>query len=149
MKDLIERLEKASNHSRQLDAEIEVEVRRFQAYQAGLSDEQRAPWRVVSPLGEVGDGPCRYHAPCYTSELSCAYRLLPWEQHPGATFTLKTVQSGDKHYCTAEFTWPSTERYGRAMSPAIATVICALHAIEESERQLAPYRDKPRKRNRA
>ena len=80
-------------------------------------------------------------APAYTGSHDAAMSLLPWADHAGSTFNLKTVQSGvGEQYCFAEFTWPSTERQGRARTAPIAICICALLAIEETERQMAPYR---------
>ena len=140
---LIEELEKAGGPDRMLDAKIECEKRRYDAYALGMGDELRSHWKPISPRGEVidGQGLCRYHAPTYTFSQDAAATLLPWGDHPGATFTVRTVQSGiDSFYCYAEFTCPSTERQGRARTEAMATVICALRAIEETHHQLAPYR---------
>lgn len=84
------------------------------------------------------------HWTMFTSSVDAARSLLPWKDHPGATLTSKTIQSGlGEFYHFVEFTWPSTERQGRARTEAIATCICALEAICETEHQLAPYRDKP------
>ena len=77
MNKLIEQIEKATGPNRALDALIEVEVRRWQAYDAGLNDEQRAHWKPVGTKGEVEEGGCRYHAPTYTFEIDKALELVP------------------------------------------------------------------------
>jgi hypothetical protein len=75
--ELIARLEAATEPSRALDAAIEVEVRRFQAYAAGLNDDQRAKWQPIGTKGEVCEGGTRYHAPSYTFSVDIALSLLP------------------------------------------------------------------------
>jgi hypothetical protein len=77
MMDLIEAIEKAEGPGRMLDALIEVEVRRWQAYEAGLNDDQRAHWKPVGTKGEVEEGGCRYHSPTYTFEIDRALLLVP------------------------------------------------------------------------
>lgn len=77
LSDLIARLEKATSGDRLLDALIECEVRRFQAYAVGLNDNQRAHWKPVGTKGEVVDGPTRYHAPTYSLSIDAAMTLRP------------------------------------------------------------------------
>jgi hypothetical protein len=83
LSEIIERVEKAGGQSRELDALIECEVRRLQAYAVGLSDETRAHWNPIGSKGEVIDnqGLCRYQSPAYTSSIDTALTLLPegWE----------------------------------------------------------------------
>ena len=83
MMNLIEAIERAKEPSRSLDALIEVEVRRWQAYEAGLNDKQRAHWKPVGDKGEVicTQGITRYHPPIYTFEIDKALLLVPegWE----------------------------------------------------------------------
>lgn len=78
---LIAILADAKGPSRDLDALIEIEVRRFQAYAAGLNDKQRAHWVVFGNKGEIEEGGCRYHAPTYSFSLDAAVKLIPdgWE----------------------------------------------------------------------
>lgn len=75
--DLFEKIETAPAPNRLLDAMIECELRRFQAYDAGLDDKMRAKWKPIGVKGEVQDATTRYHAPEYTFALDCALRLLP------------------------------------------------------------------------
>lgn len=77
LRDLIDKIENAPSPNRLLDAMIECELRRFQAYDAGLNDKQRADWKPIGAKGEVQDGPTRYHAPAYTFQVDAALRLLP------------------------------------------------------------------------
>jgi hypothetical protein len=73
--DLAERC--GTGPSRALDALIEVEVRRWQAYAIGLNDEQRAHWKPVGTKGEVEEGGTRYHPPTYTFTIDAAMMLVP------------------------------------------------------------------------
>lgn len=59
--------------------------------------------------------------------------------HPGMTMKLDMCWSGRDLYTRAEITWPSTERYGRARLPANAIMSALISAVEETDRQLAPY----------
>jgi hypothetical protein len=77
MTELIDRLEKAASGGRDLDALIEIEHRRFEAYAVGLNDEQRAHWRPVGTKGEVEEGGTRYHPPLYSFSIDAALRLAP------------------------------------------------------------------------
>lgn len=77
MKDLIEKLDRAAEPSRELDALIEIELRRFQAYEVGLSDAHRAKWKPVGNQGEIEEGGTRYHAPTYTFSIDIALTLVP------------------------------------------------------------------------
>lgn len=81
MKDILEMLESATAGGRNLDALIEVEHRRFEAYAVGLNDKQRAHWKPVGAKGEVEEGVTRYHPPMYSFNIDDALRLLPdgWE----------------------------------------------------------------------
>lgn len=76
---LIERIEAATEGSRELDGLIECEVRRWQAYKAGLNDAQRSHWKPVGTKGEVIDeqGFTRYHPPTYSFSIDAALTLLP------------------------------------------------------------------------
>lgn len=137
IRDLVLRLENGVP-DRKLDVEIATLC-------SGLSTRHFRD--AIEQIGVPGSGwkPSPDEWPLYTSSVDAARSLLPWEDHPGATFTSKTIQSGlGEFYHFVEFTWPSTERQGRARTEPIATCICALLAIEETERQLAPYREKKR-----
>lgn len=78
--ELIERLETAEAGSRELDAMVEVAVRRVEAARTGLKREHWAKWRHSAP-GLVGDGHTQYaSAPVTTSldaALALAERVLP------------------------------------------------------------------------
>lgn len=77
--ELIEKLEVATKPSRELDALVECELRRLQAYEVGLSDSLRAHWRLIGARGEVIDGQelTRYHVPEYSSLVDAALTLIP------------------------------------------------------------------------
>lgn len=52
--------------------------------------------------------------------------------HPGMTLTLKAIYSGSREpYWYAEITWPSSERQGRATTPAIALLGALLRSLEQ------------------
>ena len=78
---LIAAVAAAEAGDRHLDARIEVEFRRFEAYMAGLDDKSRAQWRPVHRTGNVSDGSVEYPAPLFTSDPGAAiqsvYRVLP------------------------------------------------------------------------
>lgn len=165
MRELIERLEKLTGPCRETDADVMRAAFGAEVWSYDDNDhidaqissglwknpkeehvdyeaEPRVTWRYrrrgspgIDPAAEYGD------LPHYTASGDAARLLLPWSEHPNATFTSKTIQGGLGYfYHYVEFTWPSTERQGRARTEALATCICALLAIEETERQLAPYR---------
>lgn len=77
MKELIEKLQKAKSGGRDLDALVEIEHRRFEAYAVGLNDKQRAHWKPVGNAGEVEEGGTRYHPPLYSFNVDDALRLVP------------------------------------------------------------------------
>src|SRR5262249_12077448 len=99
--ELIDRLEKASGPDRDLDLAIAIAVHRrtgvlvMRYNQETEQNEEYTHWQ-------------------YTKIADDAMSLLPWSDHPGATFTLRCNQSSRDQYWYAEFTWPSTERQGRA-----------------------------------
>jgi hypothetical protein len=66
---LVDRVKGLRGPSREVDALIEIEVRRFEAYKVGLNDAQRAHWKPVGRNGEVHEGGSRYHAPEYTRSI--------------------------------------------------------------------------------
>src|ERR1700753_1864015 len=74
---LIGEIEKADEPNRTLDARIELEVRRWEAYAIGLNDEQRAQWKPVGTKGEVEEGGTRYHSPTYAFHVDEALKLIP------------------------------------------------------------------------
>lgn len=76
--ELAERVEAATGPDRELDALIEVELRRLAAYAAGLNDSNRAQWRA-SATGGVHDPHTVYTAPRYTASIDAAMSLVPWD----------------------------------------------------------------------
>lgn len=146
---LIERLEKVAGGSRALDALIECEVRRFQAYAAGLTDEHRSHWKPVGDKGEVIDdqGFTRYHAPLYSQSVDAAMTLVPhgwccgfehagrFDRNPNSEAWCWPYnsdfepdwQNGDEGYRSA----PDAHR--GVGTPAIALCIAALKARTLSE----------------
>lgn len=118
--ELTERLEKAKSGGRDLDALIEIEHRRFQAYEVGLTDKQRAHWRPVGNKGEVEEGGTRYHPPLYSFNIDDALRLVP----DGWQAILYTENGTAELYATN-----MKKRAGireRAQSSTLALAICAV-----------------------
>jgi hypothetical protein len=126
-------------------SELRKLIERLDEAKGPDGDLDRAIFAIIQPERfKAQNETLGVREPAYTSSHDAAMSLLPWDSHPGATFKLNTVQSGlGEQYCFAEFTWPSTERQGRARTAPLAICICALLAVEETERQLAPYRRKP------
>ena len=128
LSELIERVEKARGQSRELDALIECEVRRLQAYAVGLSDETRAHWNPIGSKGEVIDnqGLCRYQSPAYTSSIDTALTLLP-EGFAAAVGTM-AFKNCDKKPWATYWTPQGVPHSVEAATPALAVVIAALKA---------------------
>ena len=80
MTDLITRLSKLDAPDREVDAEIEVAVRRIEAARSGLAEEYWANWQA-SPDGTVYDPHTRYSSNPYTASvdavIALAERVLP------------------------------------------------------------------------
>ena len=144
LRDLIVRLEKTREPDREVDydilriinpdqyanAERIAKTKLKEAEANGLTDREEACYRYAFAF-----------TPNYTSSVDDARKLLPWDKHPGAELHVRMVQSGyGDFYAFVEFTWPSTERQGRARTEPVATCIAALLAVEETDRQMAPYR---------
>lgn len=72
--ELLDRVKAATGPDRELDAAIEVSVRRVEAYRAGLSDEQRAKWRGGAN-GVVTDDFTTYYAYTFTASVDAALAL--------------------------------------------------------------------------
>jgi hypothetical protein len=86
LRDLKERVGKATGPDRELDGALEVQVRRFEAYAAGLNDETRAKWK--HNVGTVFDGNTGYsaalHSASIDASLALVERVLPgWVWHVG------------------------------------------------------------------
>lgn len=123
---LIEKLEKATEGSRELDALIECEARKLQAYALGLSDKVRSHWNPVGSKGEVicTQGITRYHAPMYSTSIDAAMTLKPtdancygvdiYDDHAEAYFGRNRVKEG--HWLIE----------AEAKTPALALCIAAL-----------------------
>lgn len=148
MKDLIERLEKATGPDRELDRDISRSFEPFptEPFKGPSAWDMHKGMYWAFGKTDTKDGPKENKwgitAAHYTGSIDSARTLLPWKDHPGATFTSKVIKSARDFYHFVEFTWPSTERQGRARTEPLATCICALLAIQETERQMAPYRDR-------
>lgn len=143
---LIQQIEAAEAPTRILDALIEVEVRRWQAYAIGLSDEQRAHWKPVGTRGEVEEGGTRYHAPMYTFEIDAALRLVPqgwqWQvsnrapkPHAGRAY----INNRENHFAGLSATKLNPKYRGdeaTAYTPALALCAVSLRArISETSGQ--------------
>lgn len=74
---LAELCESADIGTRYLDALLEIQLRRCQAYALGMSDQHRAHWKPIGAAGEVHDGHVRYHPPLYSQSYDAAMKLMP------------------------------------------------------------------------
>lgn len=73
--ELIERCKAATGPDRHLDALIEVEARRHEAYRVGLDDNTRAYWRATID-GNVYDTGTSYMSPHYTASVDATLALV-------------------------------------------------------------------------
>jgi hypothetical protein len=73
--ELLERVRSAKGPDRKVDALIEVEVRRQEAYRVGLNDQQRAYWTATVD-GLVYDSATRYDAPRLSASIDAALALV-------------------------------------------------------------------------
>jgi hypothetical protein len=141
MIDLIDKIEKATRPDRILDALIEVELRRWQAYDAGLNDKTRATWQPIGTRGEVicGQGLTRYHAPTYTFEMDKAALLVP----EGFCFDMQSVLRGTAIFDKSK-AWAQVEEISGPIieNSACATLplaICAAALRAQSSRVSRPH----------
>lgn len=83
---LLERVSGAEGKDLHLDAMIEVEARRQEAYRVGLDDSSRAYWNATID-GLVYDTSTSYPAPRYTASIDASLalveRCLPDTVRPG------------------------------------------------------------------
>jgi hypothetical protein len=138
MNNLIKKIEQADGPNRMLDACIEVELRRWQAYEIGLNDEQRAHWRPVGTKGEVEEGGTRYHSPSYTFEIDKALLLVPhgWEwqvsnRAPEPRRGRAYIHNKELHFVGMSGRTPNPKYRGdevTAATPALALCAAALRA---------------------
>lgn len=134
--ELIERVEALDGPDREVDALVEIELRRQQAYQVGLNDEQRAKWRPVGGKGEVEEGGARYHSPVYTASLDAAVALVD-RALPGSWYLIgKGKTRATEPLYGAQIMFGSDEVIGEGehdASPSIALVLATLKAMEKSQ----------------
>ena len=124
MTDLIERIEAAQSPCRELDARIEVEKRRLDAYAAGLSDKTRAQWRWMRN-GGVFDTHTEYSAPKYTGDISAALTLVPDDFDVSIFIRRGTLESACHLESSCEL-WA-----GHSATPALAICAAAIRARNE------------------
>lgn len=126
---LIETIAEAKEPNRILDALIEAEVRRWEAYAVWLNDKQRAHWKPVGKRGEVEEGGTRYHAPMYTFEIDAALRLIP----EGMDWRVDTMTGRPGAVVCVPNAWLSHKTAPmvvNAATPALALCVAALRARE-------------------
>ena len=129
---LIERLEKATGPDREIDALIEIEARRQEAYRVGLNDDQRAKWKPVGSNGEVEEGGTRYHSPKFTASLDATVALIE-RVLPGCEFSLTNLY-GVAHAelpLNRDNGWENGRRTDGNL--AIAMLIALLRALSERQ----------------
>lgn len=132
MRELIERLEKATGPDRRLDVLIEISCPMGSSYSYGHRASS-VGGKVVAYYKSGSHG--TYGAPRYTASIDAAVALAERvlrPAHPQMTVSFRGVLSTSRDYWFAEITWPSHERQGRHVSPAIALCIAILRAAEEN-----------------
>lgn len=136
---LLERVKELREPSREVDALIEVEIRRFEAYRVGLDDKQRAHWKPVGKRGEVEEGGTRYHAPEYTRSIDAAIwacqKLFPlgsgWNYTMAAAYGSFSIIPNDPE-STGIHDPRCGHGYGLTTSIPIAVCIALLDALLHS-----------------
>lgn len=124
---LLSRLEAATGADRNLDALIECEVRKLQAYALGLSDKVRSHWHPIGDKGEVicTQGITRYHAPMYSFSIDAAMTLV----RPGLSWAAGDRNEDDQPWaCLTD--QDGTDFAATGATPIIAICIAALKARE-------------------
>lgn len=120
---LVERLRAATGASRELDALIEVEARRQDAYRAGLNDEQRAKWRSGTN-GVVTDGSTTYFSYTFTASVDAALALVE-RCLPGSDWKIERLSEQEFGASVNEFMG-----YAAPTAP-LALLIALLTALSE------------------
>lgn len=130
MRDLIERLEKASGRDRGLDADIyaHFEIPKERAGRIDIDHTNGVVgwWPKDAPYESAVD------VPRYTASLDAAVALVERvlrPDHPHMTISLRGTL-GTGRYWQAEITWPSHEKRGHSSEPAIALCLALLRAKE-------------------
>lgn len=128
LKDLARRVSELQGPSREVDALIEVELRRLQAYAVGLNDSTRAKWQA-HPSGKVGDTHTTYVAPRFTASLDAAMTLVP----EGWMWSVGGGGPDDEPWaCVTEIAEPCRDISFDAATPAVALTAAALIARSEA-----------------
>lgn len=139
MTDLITRLSKLDAPDREVDALIEVAVRRIEAAQSGLAEEHWANWQA-SPDGTVYDPHTRYSSKPFTASVDAAIalaeRVLPgWKWRVGRTELFPNgwayVHKYDPSNC--DRTDEAACADGKAANPATALCIALLRSKEANQ----------------
>ena len=137
---LITRLSKLDAPDREVDAEIEVAVRRIEAARSGLAEEYWANWQA-SPDGTVYDPHTRYSSNPFTASvdavIALAERVLPgWTfEHIGQDYIRARGLENDVMPMgwTVEISDGSQTAQGQAPTFPLAICIALLRAKEASK----------------
>lgn len=133
--DLTQALAKASEGSRELDARVEVAVRRFEAAASGLRKEHWAKWEPCND-GYVQDPHTRYQSRPVTTDLSAAValceRVLPgwqWQIESNGAIPIASIgpiNAVGSDGCVSESHCPTPLSPQRKGSPALALCLAVL-----------------------
>jgi len=130
---LLERVRKASGADRFIDALIEAEGRRQEAYRVGLDDGTRAHWKATID-GDVFDTSTAYAAPRFTSSIDAAVDLVGRCFRHAAQIDIQVSVGAAFHSCSIQLVetgdWISAEQL---RSPALAVVAALLLALQSNE----------------
>lgn len=132
-RNLIWRLEAASEGSRELDAEIALSVGNYRI--EPMYGETRVTWfegdKSASFIADTRKKPwwmsCDHIRP-YTTSLDAAMSLIKPPGHPLYTWTVRARISTGHEFYEAEITVPSSEFRVIQRTPALALCIAALRA---------------------
>ncbi len=126
---LITRLSKLDAPDREVDAEIEVAVRRIEAARSGLAEEYWANWQA-SPDGTVYDPHTRYSSQPFTASVDAVIALA---KRVFGKVGYSVAETEDDEEAPFAFIHVNGEAYlGEGAMPAIALCIALLRAKEAS-----------------
>ena len=125
MRDLIQRLQDASEGSRELDAMIEREQRRRKAYAVGLNDKTRSHWEP-DVYGNVSSQGTTYASRAFSTSIDAAMTLVP----EGWWWALMMDGDGGGYQSATSSVNTNNLEFLLGATPALALCIAALAAAE-------------------
>ncbi|KAB2708294.1 hypothetical protein [Brucella intermedia] len=133
---LITRLSKLEGPDREVDAQIEVAVRRIEAARSGLAEEYWANWQA-SPDGTVYDPHTRYSSNPFTASVDAVIALAR-RLYPDVMYRVGNDGEGpDPSLYLGEIFIPGEQKdsYFTGVSPVDAASLCiALLRVKEASK---------------